>query len=352
MSQLEQPSRRGTRLGPSVSAAHAVQIAELVERWGVEPSRLLHGTGVDRETIEDPKARITLAELQEIATRAKVLTGEPGLGFYLGLSMRASSYGFVGVAAMASATLRDALDLAVRFAPTRTDVIALRMHADRGVASLVVDELHPLGAARDVLILSLLVGLHVIGETLTGKRMSGGADVAFPEPAYVARFPHVVHGQLRFGQPSHQLVFDESLLDVPLVMADKGALALARAECERDLAALGFARSAAGRVRELCARRSKGLSSLPSLEEAASALALSPRTLKRRLAEEGTGFGAILDEQRKERALLLLRSGDLSVESVADRVGYSDVANFTRAFRRWTGTTPTAFRKGAPRRHA
>jgi AraC-like DNA-binding protein len=319
-----------------------MHLAELVERWGVEPARMLHGTGLDEATLADPKARITVPVLEELATRAKALTGEPGLGFYLGLSMRASSHGFVGLAAMASGTVREALDLAVRFGPTRTDVIALRTHVGGGVASIVVEELHPLGAAQDIMILSLLVGFHAIGEAITGKPMMGSADIAFPEPAYVARFPHVVRGGIRFGQPSHQLVFDEAVLDLPLVMADKGALALARAECERDLAALGFARSAAGRVRELCARRSGGL---PSLDEAASALALSSRTLKRRLAEEGTGFGAILDEQRKDRALLLLRSGELSVEAVAERVGYSDVANFTRAFRRWTGATPTAFRK-------
>jgi AraC-like DNA-binding protein len=94
-----------------------------------------------------------------------------------------------------------------------------------------------------------------------------------------------------------------------------------------------------------------------SLDETARALGLSARTLKRRLDEEGTSFSAILDEQRRARALLLLRSPELSVDTIAERVGYSDIANFTRAFRRWTGTTPTAFRrtqpnKSGPRRRA
>ena len=81
------------------------------------------------------------------------------------------------------------------------------------------------------------------------------------------------------------------------------------------------------------------------LDETARALGLSTRTLKRRLAAEGTDFTPLLDEQRRHRALLLLRSADLSVEAVAEQVGYSDVANFTRAFRRWSGTTPTAYRR-------
>jgi AraC-like DNA-binding protein len=82
----------------------------------------------------------------------------------------------------------------------------------------------------------------------------------------------------------------------------------------------------------------------PTLDAAARTLGLSSRTLKRRLADEGTDFTTLLDEQRRQRALLLLRSANLSVEAVAEQVGYSDVANFTRAFRRWSGTTPTAYR--------
>jgi AraC-like DNA-binding protein len=76
---------------------------------------------------------------------------------------------------------------------------------------------------------------------------------------------------------------------------------------------------------------------------------VSPRTLKRKLADLGTGFSELLEEQQRERALMLLRSEQLSLEDVAARVGYSDVANFTRAFRRWTGLTPGAYRRAAKR---
>ncbi len=327
---------------PTIAAGYALHLASLVARWGVTQEELFAGLGLDGEAVTDPRRRITIAVLGELAARAKAMTGEPGLGFHLGLSMRASSFGYLGFAAMASRTLGEALEMAVRFTPTRTDAIALRTHVSGGVTSLLLDELVPLGAAADVLIVGLLVGLQQIGEAITGQRMEGSADVALPEPAHLSRFRHLFHGGIRFGQPAHQLIFDAAALDLPLVMADAPALQLAREQCERELDALGYDGQIAARVRAILPRKEHGFL---TLDEAAKSLSLSTRTLKRRLAAGGTDFSTLLDEQRRERALLLLRSPELSIEAIAERTGYSDVANFTRAFRRWTGTTPSAYRR-------
>lgn len=329
---------------PWIAAAHALSLVELVARWGITAEELFAGLGLDAEAVADPRRRLPVSTLAELSARAKALTGEPGLGFYLGLQMRVSSYGYLGFAAMSAPTLRDALDLAVRFAPTRTDAFALRVHERGGVASIVIDELAPLGAAHDTLILSLIVGLHEIGAALTGRRIEDSADVAFPAPDYVTRFAHLVQGRIRFGQPAHQIVFDAAALDLPLVQADPTAVRLAREQCERELDELGRGGQMVARVRRTLPREGGGFR---SIEETAAALGTSPRTLKRRLADEGTTFTALLDEQRRDRALLLLRSPELTIEAVAEGVGYSDVANFTRAFRRWTGSTPASYRRAA-----
>jgi AraC-like DNA-binding protein len=132
-----------------------------------------------------------------------------------------------------------------------------------------------------------------------------------------------------------------SILDLPLVTADPAAMELARAQCDRELAAQAEAGGFVGRVREAVARAGGGFR---SLDEVARRLHLSTRTLKRRLAIQGTSFSGVLDEVRQQRALLLLEDRRLALAEVADRLGYSDAANFTRAFRRWTGQTPAAFR--------
>ncbi len=330
----------------SLPAVHALHLVTLVGRWNVAPEDLLAPLGLREATLADPGARLSIAEVEALIARARTLTGEPGLGLYLGLQMRISSHGYLGFAAMSAATVGDAIALATRFAPTRTGVLGLRLHVEGDTAAIVVEERAPLGSARDVVILSLLVGIWQIGQALTGRELRGSLEVAFPEPAYMARFRAGLGEQLRFGQPAHRLVFAASVLALPMQMADPAARQLAQEQCERELAALAVADEQ--RVRAAVRRalpHAADAGGFHSLAQVARALGLSPRTLKRRLADEASSFSALLEEARRDRALLLLRDPELPLDQLAERLGYSDVANFTRAFRRWTGTTPGAFRR-------
>jgi AraC-like DNA-binding protein len=83
---------------------------------------------------------------------------------------------------------------------------------------------------------------------------------------------------------------------------------------------------------------------LPTLDEVARALHVSSRTLKRKLTEHHTSFSRIVDAHLRGQALLLIDDPRLTIDEIADRLGYSDTANFARAFRRWTGSAPGAFR--------
>jgi AraC-like DNA-binding protein len=313
-----------------------LHLAELAKRWNVD---LL--AGEDTGGLADPDARVEVPRYVELVERARALTGEPALGIFFGLHMRVSSHGYLGFAAMTAPTIREALDLACRFYPTRTDAFALRLTVEGDQAALIIDELADFGPARDAMVLALAIGIWQIGSAVTGKDLEGAADFAFPEPPYFERFTRFAP-RTRFGQAHNRLVFDASMLDVPLTMADPSALRLARDQCERLLAALGRDDHVAGRVRKLLF---KSDGALRTLDEVASELHLSTRTLKRRLAAQGANYSTLVEEAQRERALLLLRSPDLTIDEVADRLGYSDVASFTKAFRRWTGTTPGAYRK-------
>jgi AraC-like DNA-binding protein len=145
-------------------------------------------------------------------------------------------------------------------------------------------------------------------------------------------------------------VFDAAILDLPVVTSDPAAMELARVQLDRELAVQAEAATEAGTLLGAVRRAIVGRSGddLRALDEVARKLHVSTRTLKRRLAEQGSSFSAIVDEVRRQRALLLLEDRRLAVEEVAARLGYSDAANFTRAFRRWTGKTPVAFRGRSP----
>lgn len=324
----------------SLPAAHALHIAELVDRWGVAPRRLLDDVGLDAESLAEPEARLPIATCVRLIERARALTAEPALGVHLGMRMRASAHGYLGFAAMSAATVREALELAMRFSPTRTTALELRLHEGAGEAALVIEERADFGPARDFVLAALVVGIWQIGHALTGRPLTGRVEFAFPAPDYLARFQRFA--VTRFEQPVNRMVFDASVLALPLVFSDRVATRLAREQCERELGALRPEVRLAARVRGLLAEDDRGFL---SLEQVAARMHVSARTLKRRLALQGVAFSSLLEEEQRDRALALLRSPELSVDEVAERVGYSDAANFTRAFRRWTGTTPAAYRK-------
>jgi AraC-like DNA-binding protein len=330
----------------TLPAVQALYLAELAKRWSVTLEDLLEGSGVDAGTLTDPASRIPVATAVELIERARRLTGEPALGYYLGLQMRVSMHGYLGFAALSAPTVRAATDLMVQFAPIVTTALSMRLRVDGREASIIVEEHADFGPARDVVLLATLVGIWQMGQAGTGRDLRGGSlDVAMPTPAYSAKLSRSTP-RIRFDQPTTRLVFDAARLDVGYVLADPVALRLAREQCERELNALGLDGRLVARVRSLVGKAKAGF---PSLQQVATALHTSPRTLKRQLAAEGHSFSSILEEERKEAATLLLRARDVTIEQVASRLGYSNVQNFARAFRRWTGATPADYRDTAAR---
>lgn len=327
----------------SLPAIHAVHLAELVARWGVTAEALLNGTALQLAALSQPGCRLPVTMFSQLVERARTLTGEPALGITFGMQMRISWHGYLGLAAMTSQNLRQAIEVATRFVPTLTGALALSLELEGSTAALVIHECTDFGVSRDAIIFALVVGLWQLGCTLTGQKLSGRAELALPEPSYVGRWKGVMPGALRFDQPEHRLLFDASELALPLVTADPAALLLTREQCERELDALGFEGPFRDRVSALVLHGSGGVR---TLAEVAAQLHTSARTLKRRLAELGTSYSEIRDAARQRRSLTLLRTTSLPLDEIADRLGYTDVANFGRAFRRWTGRTPGAIRQG------
>ncbi len=326
--------------------AYAYELVSLCARWGVTAEALLEGTGLTVAVLKDPATRLPLGVCSTVVERARRLTGEPALAFAMGLHMRLSWHGFLGFAAMTSGTVREALELAQRFIRTRTSAIELSTYVEGTLASMVLEEREPLGPLREFTVIMLLVGIGQIARDVTGQSITGVAECAFPEPAYAApllsRAADVGAGIMRFDRPAHRLLFDASILELPVVTSDPAAMELASAQCDRELARQADAGTFLGDVRRAMSPRSGD--GFRPLDEVARKLHLSTRTLKRRLAGHGSSFSEMLDEVRRQRALLLLEDRRLALEEVAARLGYSDAANFTRAFRRWTGQTPAVFR--------
>jgi AraC-like DNA-binding protein len=330
-------------LSASIPAIHLVHLLPLLARWNVEPEPFVAELGLSQEAMSQPGARVSIELVERVFQRARELTGERDLGFFVGLQMRVSAHGFLGFAAMTAPTARSAVELIPRFAPTLTDALSLTLVHEGARSVLRVEERVPMGEVREVIMVALFVGIWQMASTLTSVPLTGETELTCVEPPdYRQRFLHLTPRPIRFGAPHNQLSIDSAALDAPLLMADPAAQKLAAEQCERELLALAQKRSTQDSVRALIAGEG-GLAL--SLSDVAKKLHTSERTLKRRLMEQGTSYAELLDAARKDRALSLLQSADLSLADIAEQVGYTELSNFTRAFRRWTGVTPHKFRK-------
>ena len=331
-----------TRADPHTAPAGVLfPLVELVKHWNVTADELLGPFGHCEQDVSEPLARFPHDLYLAIVERARTLTGEPALGIFWGLQMRVSVFGYLGFATMSAATLRDAIELAIQFAPLGTTAEGLRLHVNGNAASIFLEEYADQGTVRDVITLARLVGLWKIAETITGRDLNAAAEVAIPEPSYFSRFAHIAP-RCTFGHAATRALMSAEVLDHPLVTANPVALRLAGEQCARELSSL----SAGGRlikaVRGLVWERE---GRFRSAFDVASAMHMSPRTLRRKLQAQGISLLALLDQERRDRALVLVQSPELSLAEIAERLGYQNARNFERAFRRWTGRSPAAYRR-------
>jgi AraC-like DNA-binding protein len=175
-----------------------------------------------------------------------------------------------------------------------------------------------------------------------------GAALAFDDPAD-GGYRDALGVEPTFGAAATVVRFPADRLDDPLPQANAVTVALCEQQC-RELVAQRRARTGmAHQVREQLV----SVSGPPkSIEDVAAALAMSQRTLRRRLTEEGTSYRALLDEVRDTLAQELLATRALSVDDVAVRLGYAEASSFIAAFKRWHGVTPAAYARAASPRRA
>lgn len=167
--------------------------------------------------------------------------------------------------------------------------------------------------------------------------------IAWPQPDAFRDHPEVQAGRLQFDALVHHIVVPRATLEAVCRFSDPLAYQAALRSLQAQLADLHSTDDIVARIKLLLDSPAQ----LVTIDDAAARLHVSVSTLKRRLAEVGTNFRALRDEVLKERALIMMTDASMTLESTASALGYSDLANFSHAFKRWTGVSPGAFRRQA-----
>ncbi len=324
----------------TVAALCAHHLLDAAVAAGLDRTKLPSIEARDEGAFE---ARVTYDSQLEMWEALMRATDDPGFPVFAGSRLQPRDYDVVGFAYMTRANLSEALTQAMRYGNVWSDGSTWDIAHGETALTISLEIESPLRLGGRCLTECLLAEIVHFGRVLSGIDLRP-IEVRFRHraPRDVRAIEAFFKAPVRFLAPRSELVLGHSVLATPLLKADP------------DLAAF-FARSAddllerhgaEGLARRLRTHLEGELGrALPTLETAAARLAVSPRTLRRRLQEEGTTFQDVLDETRCELAKRHLGDDRLALGEVAFRLGFSEPSAFHRAFKRWTGQTPLAYRR-------
>ena len=325
------------------SAASALLLTRLGQERGVPPETTLAGTGLDLAALRVPGTEVTGRQELDLLRNLQAACPDADLALEAGRRYHLTTYGIWGFALASSPTVRDALAVGMTFVDLSFTFCRLEVSSDDAELRLCLDDDGVPDDVRAFVVVRDLAGLRTLAGELAPGLALERLSVRLPPPADPAPFTELFGVAPQFDGARNEAVLDAAALDLPLPQADELTAAMTERQCrelvERRRARVGVA----GVVRDELVRTP---GAMPSLDEVAVRLAVSERTLRRRLADEGTTFRALGDEVRAALAEELLSTGSLSVEQVARRLGYAETASFTHAFTRWKGVSPRAWARG------
>lgn len=294
------------------------------------------------ESMKDPNAIMTLE--QELAITKAVIDelGDPALGLFIGPRYHLSTFGMLGMAMMSSENLHHGLHTLSGFHGLCWTRLRWRQLLDNDTAILEGQEIESLRPCLNYLLERDFTALVVMCSEMLGTQLTL-KEVRFKHsaPKYASQYEEVFECPVRFDAEHNALVFSADWLKATLPQANQAVFDVYNAQCHDLLERLEGEQSFVKMVECMVL---DGTGNYLTFEQLAARVNMSPRTLRRRLEQEGTTFQQLLTKVRSALAKELLLTGKLSVEQVAERLGYSDPSSFYHAFKRWTGKSPSSFR--------
>lgn len=334
-----------SRHAASVPAIYLLLLCDVAEGFALPAAELLDILDLSREQLREPERMVSLAATRAATHYAHARLGQRGLGFAYARALRVTLHGPISLIALSSNNLLEAMQALERFSSLRAPAFHFSATVGAEFVTMRVDYPGRNDPLRPFLMELLLMGLVAMSAQILDRPLTGTEiHMQGPEPEYYSVLAAELPVPVRYGQKEYAIHVPRALMETPLRLADAHAAAMAREACERELAARAGGKKEALSVRVRTVLTA-GKDRLPTLEEVAGTLHVSTRTLKRRLQEEGRSFRAVVDHVLCDKATQMLQEEGSSVSEVAYRLGYNDVSNFSRAFRRWTGKSPSDFRK-------
>ena len=330
-------------LPPHPARALLPPLAVLAE-LGYSTADCLAGSDLDENALQDPSARISLQQELRFYRNVIDLTADPVIGLKLGEPFLPQRYGLFGYALLSAATFRHALAIAENFGRLTFSYFSFHFGVEKGEAWFSMSD--PPALESDLLRLyvdrdmsaALIDFEEILGEGFPLHRVCLPHDGSPRPRVYSEHFGC----EVVFDAPEARFYFSPEVLDRPLPQSDPESSRHLQQQCQMLIAKLSAQGSFVDEVRLLILARP---GYFPDIDYVASKLDLSTRTLRRRLSEEGRSYRDILDEVRFGLAREYLGRTELPIDEISRMLGYTESGNFSHAFRRWSGDSPSAWRR-------
>ena len=309
---------------------------------GLDLQNLLVRSGILEDVLHEPMSRVSAQQFTQLIQNIWLEMEDE----YMGLGQSPSPVGTFAMmchAVIHCPNLEKAFKRAFRFYGLFLGLAGITLEVDDEFATLIVNETN-LVDPDHFLIESILVIWHRFGSWLIGRRIHlQDVSLSFPQPSDHNEFKRLFNCDLNFNAPYTGLRFPLKFLNEKISQNEASLRTFLKQSPADLLAKPDEGNSLVAKIRTIIG---DDLSQdLPNFDAIASALHTSPQTLRRRLKEEGLSYQELKDQLRRDSALFYLERGDLSIQMVAEKLGFSEPSTFHRAFKKWTGMTPGAYRQ-------
>ncbi|HEX5058874.1 MAG TPA: AraC family transcriptional regulator [Kofleriaceae bacterium] len=330
--------------GATVLTVSSRALVDACDALGMDTAALLAATGLTRAEVNNPDGRIPVEKMTALWREAHARAGDPDLALHAAEALPFGAYAVIDFLARTSATIGAALERISRYFPLINSVVELPI--ERGSDYVRLDMVDRRGPGK----LPRAYAEYVLAAVVLRTR--GAVGVAFPlvrvelayeAPALVCEHERIFGCPVVFGTERTGIVLAHSVADKSLERGDSGLAAVLERHAQLLISQLPPVSDSISEVRATIKGELEGGD--PSLDHVARKLGTSRRSLQRRLADENLTYAQVLDEVRSTMARAYLGRPELSIAEVAYLLGFSEQSSFTRAFRRWTGTSPAEFRR-------
>lgn len=309
----------------------------------VMPDAWFAGQGLSVAQIRQPDTLVSFRQAATVLRRALRALPPEAVGLQMGSREGLASFGMLGLAMASCRTVREAFETGLRYHLASGSLMDVEQELGASEVALRARERFPEPELLPFLCEEMFFSTTALIRAMVGNDINPRrVELGYPAPAYAATYQRLFNCPVHFDCEANRLTFDAALLDRPLTTYSPASFAAALAACRRLIETPAVSQDVVTSVENLLRGN---LRQRPSMAEIARDLNITERTLRRQLADAGQCFSDIRDRVLEQRATALLRDSSLTVGAIAAELGFGDLRDFRRAFRRWTGQTPQDLRR-------